>query len=918
MDLRTGKLSTLKESFPNLPFKQDQVYWVANGGDDLCFLLANPFQYWRLTPAGFKLMCEMKKWDRLKYPNESWRTWGPECQFFEAYALLKLGNVNPQYFCTATTSTTYPFSNGVFINSQKELSFSGEDVGRQLATTRPGGATLVNFKATLNGDSINFFSGNFSKILAYTKTGGLFVYDFNSVYKLLSPGELGISTVSALYSFYIDRQNNIWLCTAAGLIKIKQEKNRFGQYFTKETLRDSSENQARGIYADRAGTVYASIWNKLYYSRGGKDKYAQIGVDKILYGLCWHMNTLYVGEFNLFRFKPDKTAVWEDLTRSNFQEIWAIDSLDAGKLLGGSTESIQVFDLVANKVKAPVYGSASMPKVQFVYRFIRKKNRQIWAVAQNGLFLMNEKADTLIDFFGKSSKDATRRLPFEIMHDAYEDADGVFWFATNGEGLYRWHPDAATRRDGEQEFMQFNSASGLPSDILYRIESDDFNNLWVSTDNGLVHFDTDDYKTHTYTTRDGVSHNEFNRASSFKAKDGRLFFGGLNGVNAFYPKDFLSDSLESNTPLRVVSFNQFVGSKNQLVDNTNDLLRQNKIVLQPGDKFFTIEFQLLDFEEGTRSYAYKIEGIDKDWNYINENSIRFSSLPYGDFTVHIKGQNFKGEWSKSELAIPVSVLRPFYKTVWFYLIVAACLVVLVYLFLFWRTRSLQKANARLEETVGRRTLQLQDSLNQKDMLLREIHHRVKNNLQIISSMLELQAANANSEPLRKALVEGQTRVSSIALIHHRLYEYDSLGQVEFNGFLNDLYKQVSAVFQKPGQRVEVLYGVPETYFDIDTIVPLGLIVNELLTNSFKYAFNDTAQRKIVLSMAIVQEGHYVFSYNDSGQGLPEGFDIQKGASLGLRLVYRLSKQLGGSVSYDKAKNTFFINFKDSTTRKENE
>lgn len=224
----------------------------------------------------------------------------------------------------------------------------------------------------------------------------------------------------------------------------------------------------------------------------------------------------------------------------------------------------------------------------------------------------------------------------------------------------------------------------------------------------------------------------------------------------------------------------------------------------------------------------------------------------------------------------------------------------------------------LEETVNKRTLQLRDSLNQKDVLLKEIHHRVKNNLQIISSLLELQAANAENESLKKALVEGQTRISSIALIHHRLYQYDSLGEVEFNGFLKDLYKQVSAVFQKMGQQVEIVYEVPETYFDIDMIVPLGLMINELFTNSFKYAFSDGAPGKIIVSMAGVKEGHYILSYQDNGKGLPEQFDIQKATSLGLRLIYRLGKQLGGSVSYDKNGNTFYINFKDSITRKQNE
>src|SRR4029079_4360839 len=128
----------------------------------------------------------------------------------------------------------------------------------------------------------------------------------------------------------------------------------------------------------------------------------------------------------------------------------------------------------------------------------------------------------------------------------------------------------------EQTFRQFNSADGFPSDILYRIESDDYNNLWISTDNGLVRFNTKDFKTRTYTTTDGISHNEFNRTSSFKAKDGRLFFGGLNGVNAFYPKDFQGDSTDAELPIYVISFNKFSANEDRLVDQTKELLAQNK------------------------------------------------------------------------------------------------------------------------------------------------------------------------------------------------------------------------------------------------------------------------------------------------------------------------------------------------------
>jgi two-component sensor histidine kinase len=109
--------------------------------------------------------------------------------------------------------------------------------------------------------------------------------------------------------------------------------------------------------------------------------------------------------------------------------------------------------------------------------------------------------------------------------------------------------------------------------------------------------------------------------------------------------------------------------------------------------------------------------------------------------------------------------------------------------------------------------------------------------------------------------------------------------------LKDLYKQVAAVFQKDDHEVEVSYEVEDTYFDIDTIVPLGLIANELFTNSFKYAFNNGVAGKIVMSMSKIQKGSFILTYQDNGPGLPEQFDIQKASSLGLRLIYRLGNSL---------------------------
>jgi two-component sensor histidine kinase len=458
---------------------------------------------------------------------------------------------------------------------------------------------------------------------------------------------------------------------------------------------------------------------------------------------------------------------------------------------------------------------------------------------------------------------------------------------------------------------------------LYRIEPGDDDNLWISSDYGLIRFSPKTFSVNTYTTIDGISHNEFNRTSSFNAKDGRLFFGGLDGVNAFYPKDFIADTNALDVPLRIIAFNQFVNAQNELVNKTTELLNTSQITLKPNDKFFTLEFQLLDFaKDEAHRYAYKIDGVDKDWNYINENSIRISGLPYGNFTLHIKAQNREGAWSKSELTIPLAVLKPFYFQWWFILLIVLLLLIAIYMVIHFRIKQLAADKKKLEQTVNERTAQLKQSLAdqsdlllEKDVLMKEIHHRVKNNLQVISGLLELQSKVLTDETAKDALREGRNRVRSIALIHQNLYQFENLSTIELKRFVNDLCRQVESVFKKQNP-VAVNITVPDLHLDIDTAVPLGLIMNELLSNSFKYAFNDVTEGEINLGIRSVTEGKYELLYSDNGPGLPADFNVAKASTLGIQLIYDLSRQIGGNVKYENKNGaSFSINFTNRNMRK---
>ncbi|MEO6917351.1 MAG: histidine kinase dimerization/phosphoacceptor domain -containing protein, partial [Chitinophagaceae bacterium] len=371
--------------------------------------------------------------------------------------------------------------------------------------------------------------------------------------------------------------------------------------------------------------------------------------------------------------------------------------------------------------------------------------------------------------------------------------------------------------------------------------------------------------------------------------------------------------------------------EDKLVDQTDALLAKKTISLFPGDRFFTLEFELLDFEEGESSYAYMIKGVDKDWNYISENSIRISGLPYGNHTLLVKGQTHDGLWSNSELKIPLTVIRPYYLQWWFIISVAIFSTVLFVVLYKRHVHQLVNAKVKLEKEILSRTKDLADSLLQeqalrqeKDVLLKEVHHRVKNNLQVISGLLELQEKTVSDEQAKLALQQGRTRVRSIALIHQNLYQYQNLSCIEVKSFVDDLYQQVSSMYGRAASATTAHIDLPVLEIDIDTAVPFGLALNELLTNSFKYGYEP--EKLFVINMSLTSEklgfekgNRFIFEYRDSGPGLPAGFDIARSKSLGMRLVNDLSKQMGGRLHYSFDSGSHFtIIFYDKKARKQND
>jgi len=197
------------------------------------------------------------------------------------------------------------------------------------------------------------------------------------------------------------------------------------------------------------------------------------------------------------------------------------------------------------------------------------------------------------------------------------------------------------------------------------------------------------------------------------------------------------------------------------------------------------------------------------------------------------------------------------------------------------------------------------------MLLKEIHHRVKNNLMIISSLLNLQSRYIKDKESQEIFKESQNRAQSMALIHQRLYQSTDLKNIDFKEYITTLANDLYRTYVDDTSRVSLTLNIDECRIDINTAIPLGLILNELITNSMKHAFPGNEKGTINIDFK-KNDDKYILIVSDDGVGFPEDLDYQKTDSLGLQLVNNLTDQISGELELDTTRGTTFkITFKEN-------
>ncbi len=254
--------------------------------------------------------------------------------------------------------------------------------------------------------------------------------------------------------------------------------------------------------------------------------------------------------------------------------------------------------------------------------------------------------------------------------------------------------------------------------------------------------------------------------------------------------------------------------------------------------------------------------------FIEENNIHVNEL----------AQKYEVDKKENEIQLQKDRITNQNRILWIVGISVICLLILSAV-LVYAFSNIQKKNRKIET------------------LMRELHHRVKNNLQVISSLLGLQSMKLEDEAAKKAVSEGKGRIRAMSLIHQKLYQNEEVTSLNIREYISSLVDELTQSYGFQG-KTKILIEAPEDIFDADTSLPLGLIINELVSNAFKYAFKDI--KEPILGLRLIHEDPNEFSLHieDNGHGLPHDFNVENATSFGMKLVHLLVRQLGGTIDIE--------------------
>lgn len=708
-----------------------------------------------------------------------------------------------------------------------------------------------------------------------------------------NPNTLAANDIKTIYE---DKEEILWVSVLGRLNKLDRKTGQVTRYQEEpgEPGRGPGEHGILTTLVDREGKIWLGTWN------GGLKLFDPIGV----------RNTVYLPEAD--------TETWSANVVLTLYET-SSDDFYVGTFSGGLFE----FDRNLEQYIAHYAHDPDDPQSlghNLVLTMYEDRTGALWIGTGDGLSQFNRETGKFTNYL--ADPENPNALSNASVSAILEDQSGTFWVGT-ADGLNKF--DRATG----QVTARYGEKNGMPNASIGAVLEDEQGNLWISTGRGLSKFDPRAESFTNYDPRDGLQGYEFNRAAAYKGSDGEMFFGGTNGLNAFYPARVQENRYIP--PIVLTDFQLF--NKSVEVGDDSPLKKplgeESEVVLSYQDDVISFEFASLHYSyPANNQYAYILEGFEKDWNYVGDRRFAtYTNLPPGEYTFRVKGTNSDGVWNEEGKSLKVIITPPLWGTWWFAALVVVFLLGGAYLTYWLRVRNLQAQQRALERLVAERTAELAVAKEKAELVskaksdfLSSMSHELRTPLNAILGFTKLvQRRSIDILPqkqldnLDKVLISANQLLELIGSILD-LSKIEA-GRVDVLPVTFNLEELVDVCLQtvQPLVKSDQLKLVKEIEPEFPLLFTDKDKIRQIMINLLSNAVKFTEEGSITVS-ARRQDEMLLLRVTDTGIGIPEEaleriFEAFQqvdssasrrhgGTGLGLSISRHLARLLGGNVTVE--------------------
>jgi ligand-binding sensor domain-containing protein/signal transduction histidine kinase len=518
-----------------------------------------------------------------------------------------------------------------------------------------------------------------------TAYGGVDRFDRLSQQFLLyqaDPDDVNSLSENSVWSVWEDSSGILWIGTNGGGLNRFDRTNGLWRHYrhNPEELNSLSSDVVMDVYQDQTGSLWLATWG------GGLNHFDP-----------------QTERFTHYRTTP------QDSSSISSDAVWLIHEDRQGALWIGTAAGLNRFDPQTELFTRYIYDPNDPTSISenLIGDIYEDRSGTLWVGTHNGLNRFDRETETFTRFL--HDPDDPHSLSHPIVFSILEDSAGLLWVGTYGGGLNRFDPTSGTS-------SHYRVPDGLANDSVYGILEDHQGRLWISTNYGISRFDPNTETFHNFDTQDGLQSQEFNFNAYFQNERGEMFFGGANGLNIFHPDDIVDNPYIPPVVLKSIS------QGGQPLDLEEAFEYTTQVSLRWPNNYFDFEFSALNyFHPEQNSYAYRLEGFDEGWNYIGPRRFgRYTNLPGGTYTLRLKGSNNDGLWNDQGTSLEVTVIPPFWETLWFWGIVVILMMGGGYTVYRLRVRSLEEHSRELELQVEERTRILEQRTKEIDRRRQEL------------------------------------------------------------------------------------------------------------------------------------------------------------------------------------------------------